>query len=239
MKPTVGSLFAGIGGFDLGFERAGFETVWQVEINEYCLKVLAKNFPGAERYADIRECGAHNLRQVDVVVGGFPCQDISNIGKRAGISGDNSGLWREFFRIIRILRPRIVLIENVAALTGFGMETILCDLASIGWDAQWEVIPSSWVGAPHLRERVWISAYSSEESWIYESLSIMPQIRLLNKSTDWWKANSWPTSSSRLCHMDDGISSRVAITESLGNSVVPQIPEMYARRIKELLEMSL
>lgn len=114
--PTMGSLFAGIGGFDLGFERAGFQTVWQVEINDYCRKVLAKHFPHAERFEDVRECGAHNLKPVDVICGGFPCQDISNAGLRAGIDGERSGLWREYARIISELRPKAVLIENVAAL---------------------------------------------------------------------------------------------------------------------------
>lgn len=113
---TMGSLFAGIGGFDLGFERAGFQTVWQVEINEWARKVLAKNFPHAERYADIRECGRHNLKPVDVICGGFPCQDISNAGLRAGIEGERSGLWSEFARVINELQPKYVLIENVAAL---------------------------------------------------------------------------------------------------------------------------
>jgi site-specific DNA-cytosine methylase len=121
----LGSLFAGIGGFDLGFERAGFETVWQVEINEWCRKVLAKNFPRAERYGDIRECGAHNLKRVDVLVGGFPCQDISNAGLRAGIEGERSGLWGEYARIIGELRPSFVLVENVGAL-----------LSSKGWSEE-------------------------------------------------------------------------------------------------------
>ncbi|ADV83852.1 DNA cytosine methyltransferase [Terriglobus saanensis] len=156
---TVGSLFAGIGGIDLGFERAGFRTVWQVEINPYCQRVLAKNFPHAERYADIRECGAHNLKPVDVIVGGFPCQDISNAGKRAGITGERSGLWGEYARIVRELRPRFVFVENVAALLGRGMGTVLGDLAEIGYDAEWEIVSAADVGAPHLRERIWIVAY--------------------------------------------------------------------------------
>lgn len=234
-KPTMGSLFAGIGGFDLGFERAGFETKWQVEIDPFCRKVLAKHFPNAERYEDVREVGEHNLSKVDVICGGFPCQDISNIGTRSGIEGEQSGLWRDHFRIIRDLLPRFALVENVAALTGFGMESILCDFASIGYDAQWEVIPASWVGAPHIRERVWIIAYSKKEPWVYESFSIMPQIRLLNEYSHWWSAHPWDEANAKVCHMDDGIPSRVAITQSLGNSVVPQIPEMYANRIMQAL----
>ena len=162
-QPTVGSLFAGIGGFDLGFERAGFEVVWQVEIDEWARKVLAKNFPKAERYADIRECGIHNLKRVDVIVGGFPCQDISNAGLRAGIGGARSGLWGEMLRIVRELQPRFVLVENVAALLGRGMGRVLGDLAAIGYDAEWEIVSATDVGAPHLRERVWILAYPQSE----------------------------------------------------------------------------
>src|SRR5258707_7301969 len=116
MTYTMGSLFAGIGGFDLGFERAGFKTSWQVEIDPDCQKVLAKNFPEAERFGDIRECGRHNLKPVDVICGGFPCQDISNAGLRVGISGERSGLWGQMWRIIGELRPSYVAVENVAAL---------------------------------------------------------------------------------------------------------------------------
>ena len=154
-----GSLFAGIGGFDLGFERAGIETIWQVEIDEYCRKVLARHFPHAQRFSDIRECGAHNLPPVDVLSGGFPCQDISNAGKRAGIDGERSGLWSEYARIIRELRPCYVVVENVAALLGRGMERVLGDLAACGYDAEWQSIRARDVGAPHQRERIWIVAY--------------------------------------------------------------------------------
>lgn len=112
----VGSLFSGIGGLDLGLARAGFHITFQVEIDPYCQKVLAQHWPEVQRFEDVRECGAHNLPAIDVLAGGFPCQDISTAGKRAGIEGERSGLWREFARIIGEARPRYVLIENVAAL---------------------------------------------------------------------------------------------------------------------------
>jgi DNA (cytosine-5)-methyltransferase 1 len=170
VKPTVGSLFAGIGGFDLGFERAGFETVWQVEIDPWCRKVLAKNFPEAERHGDIRECcglgcevcgRTSHLAKVDVICGGFPCQDISLAGAGAGIEGARSGLVTEMVRIIGELRPRIVLMENVAALLGRGLREVLGYLAEIGYDAEWEIVSAADVGAPHRRERIWILAYAS------------------------------------------------------------------------------
>ena len=158
-----GSLFAGIGGFDLGFERAGIETLWQVEIEDYCRKVLEKNFPDAKRYTEIRECGAHNLTRVDIISGGFPCQDISNAGKRVGIEGDRSGLWSEMLRIVCELRPRYVVVENVAALLGRGMDRVLGDLAESGYDAEWDSLRASDFGAPHKRERIFIIAYPHEQ----------------------------------------------------------------------------
>jgi DNA (cytosine-5)-methyltransferase 1 len=161
MTLTVGSLFAGIGGIELGLEWAGeFATSWQVERDEYCRKVLAKHWPNAERFDDVRTVGAHNLSPVDVICGGFPCQDISNAGKRAGIDGERSGLWREYARIVRELRPRYVLVENVAALLGRGLDVVLGDLAACGYDAEWSVLSAQNMGAPHLRERLFVVAYA-------------------------------------------------------------------------------
>lgn len=115
-KLTVGSLFAGIGGFDLGFERAGFRTAWQVEIDRQCRAVLAANFPKAKRYEDVKEVSSTELGPVDVICGGFPCQDLSVAGRRAGLSGERSGLWYEFYRILSELKPRLAIIENVPGL---------------------------------------------------------------------------------------------------------------------------
>jgi DNA (cytosine-5)-methyltransferase 1 len=160
VKPlTVGSLFAGIGGFDLGLERAGgFEIRWQVEIDEYCRRVLAKHWPSVQRYGDIRE--VHDVERVDVLCGGFPCQDISNAGNRAGINGERSGLWSEYVRLIRLVRPRYVLVENVAALLESGMGRVLGDLAGCGYDAEWSTVSACSMGATHLRRRMFIVANS-------------------------------------------------------------------------------
>lgn len=155
---TVGSLFAGIGGFDLGFERAGFRTEWQVEIDPYCRKVLERHFPHAERFTDIRDCGKHNLRAVDVIAGGFPCQPVSLAGKGLAQS-DERWLWPEFRRIICEIRPRFVVVENVPGLLSRGMGIVLGDLADIGYDAEWHSLPAAAFGARHLRWRVWIVAY--------------------------------------------------------------------------------
>jgi DNA (cytosine-5)-methyltransferase 1 len=243
MRLTMGSLFAGIGGFDLGFERAGFKTVWQVEIDPYCQKVLAKNFPEAKRFGDIRECGKHNLEPVDVICGGFPCQDISNAGKRAGINGERSGLWSEMHRTIGELRPRFAVVENVAALLGRGMGRVLGDLAEIGYDAEWEVVSAADVGAPHIRERLWIVAYPNGERfqggefWLSQNsrardfyTSILPSLPFRKSPPEDYLPKPFVIGS------DDGIPDRAHRIRGLGNAVVPQIPELIARRLREVLE---
>jgi DNA (cytosine-5)-methyltransferase 1 len=157
---TFGSLFAGIGGIDLGFERCGMECKWQVEINDYAQKVLAKHWPKVHRERDIRECSARNLERVDIIAGGFPCQDISYAGLGAGLDGERSGLFFEAIRLVRELQPRAVVLENVAALLTRGLDRVLGTLAEIGYDAEWHCIPAAYVGAPHIRDRVFILAYS-------------------------------------------------------------------------------
>lgn len=157
-KPTFGSLFAGIGGFDLGFERAGFRCRWQVEIDDYATKVLEKHWPKVHRERDIRQCGSSNLERVDCIIGGFPCQDISYAGRGAGLEGERSGLFFEAVRLVRELQPRAVVLENVAALLTRGLDRVLGTLAEVGYDAQWHCIPAAAVGAPHIRDRVFVIA---------------------------------------------------------------------------------
>ena len=145
------SLFAGIGGIDLGLERAGMTCVAQVEIEPFRRQVLAKHWPEVPKFDDVRTVNRETLRDVlpiDLIAGGFPCQDISNAGKRRGIiDGERSGLWSEFDRLIRDLRPRFVLVENVSALLDGGMGVVLRSLAESGFDAEWAVLPASWFGA--------------------------------------------------------------------------------------------
>ena len=162
---TYGSLFAGIGGFDLGLERAGMTCQWQVEIDPYARRVLEKHWPNVRRWDDVRTW-PHAARlddrykfSVDVICGGFPCQDISNAGKRVGICGDRSGLWGEFARIIRDLRPKYVIVENVPALLVRGMDRVLGDFSALRYNAEWVTFPASSFGAKHLRIRTWIVAY--------------------------------------------------------------------------------
>jgi len=159
----VGSLFSGIGGMDLGLERAGMEIVWQVEIDEFCRAVMAKHWPDVERFGDVKECGAHNLKPVDLVCGGFPCQPVSCAGQRKG-KADERWLWPEFHRIICELRPRWVLVENVPGLlsidAGRLFGGILRDLAESGYDVEWDSIPAAALGAPHIRYRIFLVAYA-------------------------------------------------------------------------------
>jgi DNA (cytosine-5)-methyltransferase 1 len=159
-------LFSGIGGFSLGLQRAGMMTVAFCEVDPWCRELLALRWPGVPIYDDVRTLDAARLVRdgiaVDVICGGFPCQDVSIAGSGQGLDGERSGLWREFARLVGELRPRYAIVENVGALVGRGLSRVLGDLAEIGYDAQWHVVPAAAVGAPHLRERVWIIASDSE-----------------------------------------------------------------------------
>jgi DNA (cytosine-5)-methyltransferase 1 len=161
---NVLDLFSGIGGFSLGLERAGFTTVAFCEREPFCQQILSQHWPGVPVYDDVQTLTAERLKAdgvetVDLICGGFPCQDISLAGKGAGLSGERSGLWFEFHRLIQELRPRFVIAENVSALRSRGLDAVLRSLAEIGYDAEWHCIPASAVGAPHRRDRIWIVAY--------------------------------------------------------------------------------
>ena len=156
-----GSLFSGIGGLDLGLERAGMEVRWQVESDPFCNRVLEKFWPDVRRYGDITTVDAGRLERVDLICGGFPCQPWSVAGRGDGESDDRN-LWPDTIRVIRGVGPRLVLLENVPGLLAHGyFGTILGDLAESGYDAEWDCIPAAAVGAPHLRYRLFIIAYAS------------------------------------------------------------------------------
>lgn len=163
----VGSLFAGIGGFDIAARWMGWRTAWVSEIEPFACRVLAHHFPDAPNHGDITTIDFTTVEPVDVLVGGFPCQDISNAGKQAGITGARSGLWFEYARAIRELRPRYVVVENVAALTNRGLDAVLGSLAEIGYDAEWGCFGAADVGAPHKRDRLWLLAYPNGEQQQY------------------------------------------------------------------------
>ena len=161
-------LFSGIGGFALAGQWVwgnDHEIVGFCEIDEYCHKVLNKNFPGVPIYEDIQKLNGKDFNDIDLITGGFPCQDISVAGKGAGIEeGTRSGLWFEMLRIISEVRPRFALIENVPMLTIRGGTRVIADLTKIGYDAEWTIIGADDVGAWHKRKRIWIVAYPQELS---------------------------------------------------------------------------
>jgi len=166
MTVKIGSLFAGIGGFELGIERAipNSETIWQVEQNPFCQSILSKHWPKAKIYNDVRDITINNVEPVDVLLGGFPCQDISTAGKQKGVNdGEKSSLWWEMWRIIRDIRPRIVIMENVANIIRLGGSDVVGSLAKIGYDCEWTVISAQQFGAPHVRERWFCVAYTSSQ----------------------------------------------------------------------------
>lgn len=157
---TCGSLFAGIGGFELGaqwaFESAGIphKVLFQVEQNKYCQKILKKHWPDAQLFEDVRAVGRHNLPDIDILMGGFPCQDISVAGHQKGIiNGEKSSLWFEMLRVIGELRPAIAVLENVPAILRLGGSDVVGGLAEIGYDTEWQIISAAQFGAPHLRRR--------------------------------------------------------------------------------------
>jgi DNA (cytosine-5)-methyltransferase 1 len=274
---NVLDLFSGIGGFSLGLERAGMRTVAFCEIDPYCRAVLRKHWPDVDCFPDIRklwflkndsggftaECHRSiseswsYFDSIDVICGGFPCQDISVAGKGAGIEGSRSGLWSEYARIIGEVRPRYVIVENVAALLGRGLERVLGDLAALGYDAEWHCIPACAVGAPHERDRVWIIAYSHGLDWrrgesqggavkpngseTQDGFGTTSDAAPLLRSTffreqsdralrSYWSEN-WEQKLEALRGMDDGVRGRLDGLSALGNAVVPQIPEIIGRAI--------
>lgn len=161
-KLKVLDLFSGIGGFSLGLERTGgFETVAFCEIDSFCQKILKKHWPSVPIYQDVKALNYEGT--VDVICGGFPCQDISTLGEGEGLEGERSGLWYEFKRIIDEVGAPWVIIENVTALRGNGLVAVLQNLCEIGYDAEWHCIPASHLGAPHQRDRIWIISYPNSK----------------------------------------------------------------------------
>lgn len=252
-KLRVGSLFAGIGGLELGLERAGMRAVFQVEIDDYATRVLAKHWPDVPRFRDVREVGAGALPACDVLCGGFPCQDISQAGSRLGIDeGERSGLWAEFARLVRELRPKYVLLENVRALLsplldGSGAigapapaARVLGDLAACGYDAEWDCLPLAAFGAPQQRDRFFAVAYPHREG-----RSQRPQILTGKSHKD---GSGWPNqgtisrgSSGRdrvfpppgVQRVVDGVPTRVDASrlKAVGNAVSPVVAEYLGRLI--------
>lgn len=251
---TFGSLFAGIGGFDLGLERAGMECKWQVEIDAYCRKVLSLRFPDAKQYTDIRAVKWGDVARVDVICGGFPCQPVSYAGKRLAQS-DERWLWDNFRNCVSAIRPEVVIVENVAGLLTAGMGDVLGGLSEIGYDAEWDTIPAYSFGAYHRRERVWIVAYPERGriakrmgvGGIFGSRPNAKEIRgfdrfhlILGDSevapSKWRPEGCTADPRPLLIRKDDGVPNGVDRLKCCGNAVVPPIAEWIGRRIMEFAQ---
>lgn len=232
----VVDLFSGIGGFSLGLEQTeGFETIAFVEINPFCRKILRKHWPSVPIAEDITKVSFQGI-QADIVCGGFPCQDVSNASStQASILGSRSGLWFEFYRAITEIKPQWVIIENVENLRNKGLSIILQQLAEIGYDAEWRVIPAYAVGLPHQRERLWIIAYNisnrveGNSPFPLQGLSGLAWKSSSGRFEDFYqRSNLLP---SRLCRSIHGLPNGVDRLRAIGNAVVPLIPYIIGKAI--------
>jgi len=219
---NVLDLFSGIGAFSLGLERAGMRTVAFCEANERKRAVLAKHWPHIPCFPDVATLSGNQIRErVDVICGGFPCQDLSLAGQRAGLAGERSGLWTHYARLIGELRPRFVIVENVPGLLVRGMDRVLGDLAALGFDAEWDCIPAAALGAPHLRARIWLLAYSRGfRDEAHDTLCAGRSELILCPG---WAPE--PNTD----RVDDGTPGWVV--NFAGDAVIPQIPEIIGRAI--------
>ena len=238
---TFGSLFAGIGGMDLGLERSGWKCRWQVEIDDYARRILAKHWPDVRRHDDVRTFPPDDGADwtVDLIAGGFPCQDISIAGPGGGLDGERSGLWREFRRVLRLLRPRYALIENVSAITVRGMGSVLADLAALGFDAEWSMLPACAVGAPHTRQRMFIVAHTDQklgQKGLRIQLQHGRQEAIQGQHDQACKAHRARFMDAILRNRGghDGVPDRVDRIGALGNAVVPAVAEWIGRRLMEI-----
>jgi site-specific DNA-cytosine methylase len=247
---THGSLFAGLGGFDLGLRWAGHSTVWQVEINRYCRKILRRHFPYVARFKDIAKCGAKDIAPVDIVTGGFPCVDISPIGKRAGLAGKHSRLWWQMHRIICELRPPWVIVENVPALRDRGADEVIDAVEKAGYAVWPLVVGPDAIGAPHRRERVWLVCHDADSCDAARAESVRDlsptEKRTLDKVRRDWSGIQGELAAAigvdghqayggimRAVHGIPGELHRLA---ALGNSCVPQIPMILGSFIRQYEE---
>lgn len=241
---TFGSLFAGIGGFDLGLERSGLTCKWQVEIDEFCFSILERHWPTVTRFRDVRDVSQRTLETVDCVCGGFPCQPVSSAGRQQGAS-DSRWLWAHVTRVVDELRPRFVVLENVCGLFETGLGSLcVTDLAAMGYDAEWGVFPASAFGAPHRRNRVFLVAYPNGYGWpsrdvVSRVFSQVPK----PQDSDWRGEKSklergssggvYRMPDAEYVRVDDGLPTRLdrERIKALGNSIVPAISEYVGKEV--------
>jgi DNA (cytosine-5)-methyltransferase 1 len=230
---SIGSLFAGIGGFDIAARWLGWKTAWYSEIDPYACAVMRKHFPHAINHGDITEIDGRNIERVDILCGGFPCQDISFAGKGAGIDGEQSGLWNQYVRLIDELRPRYVVAENVSALRNRGLRKVLRDLSAVGYDAEWHCIPASELGASHQRDRIWIVAHAAsvgvQRLWpegFQVTHPLAQPLLPLRDSNGQWEVEP------DLRRANDGVPRWMDRVKCVGNAIVPQVAYEIFRAIE-------
>lgn len=257
---TIGSLFSGIiGGLELGLEWAGLgPTLWQVEREPFCRVVLEKHWPEARRFDDVCAVGAAELAPVDLICGGFPCQDVSSAGSRAGLAGARSGLWREFARIVSELRPSWVVVENVTSGARRWVDAVVSDLGQLGYACLPIPVRADALGAPYQRARVFVVALArasgDDRGQQPEAARVASRTReapdahgseLRQQPGRWGRArgqgapvasvNRWrepmPPVGGMVPGAADGLARRAG-----GNCVVPQCAEVVGWVIRELLE---
>jgi len=239
MALTVGSLFSGIGGLDLGLERAGMKVIWQAEIDLYCNKVLKKHWPEVPNHGNIKDIKWGTVERPNVICGGYPCQPFSTAGKRHG-TDDPRHLWPWVRTAISELRPDYAILENVPGHLTLGGTAVIGDLAKIGYDAEWRVISAAGLGAPHKRNRLIIVAYPNGCKLGYFNNSRSntatndkwPKIFVANSSSRSTSGtNSHWTLEPNVGRVANGVSDRVDKLKGLGNAVVPQVAEYVGRLI--------
>ena len=233
-------LFSGIGGFALAGQWVwgnDHEIVGFCEIDKYCHKVLNKNFPGVPIYEDIRKLNGKDFKNIDLITGGFPCQDISVAkpdGK--GIDGNRSGLWSEMYRVLGVVRPKFAIIENVANIINRGLERVICDLTRIGYDCEWQMLEGYQVGLPHKRRRIFIIAYpnSLRQKYNFQKKiqGFEPVPRQLYRSTQ-DIVGRWDLCEPLVYRSGLGIPNWVDRIKGLGNAIVPQVAYKVMKMIKE------
>ena len=219
------ALFAGAGGGILGGRLLGWRTVCAVELDAYARRVLlARQRDGhLEPFAiwdDVRTFDGEPWRgHIDVISGGFPCQDISVAGKGAGLQGSRSGLWREMARIVREVGPRYVFLENSPMLTSRGLDVVLGDLASMGYDARWGVLGARHVGAPHRRDRIWIAARHADAGRVRHCA---PPRKVQTRRHGVIDGGWWQTEPD-VGRVAYGMAARIQRLRALGNGQVPAV----------------
>jgi DNA-cytosine methyltransferase len=243
---TVGSLFSGIGGLDLGLEQAGMRTIWQVEYDDWARGKLEEIFPHTQKFKDVREVGKHNLRAVDLICGGFPCTDVSvSKRNRKGLDGDGSGLWFEMHRILCELRPKYALIENVANLLILDGHRVMSDLARSRFNAEWSVIRASEFGLPVHRKRIFIFAVAQSLRRVPSAVLKRAEYqdgnpREVRRRHDYSHLKDIGRSLIAIpehLRMDDGVSFELSEIEAAikgyGNAVAPPVARWIGERIIE------